>query len=361
MPRPSPAARALALALPALALPGALWAHATGWSSREALDPFDGIVLTIASAPSEYLDSRLQVECRDDGVSRRVRVRIVTTGAPGTSDALDAGAVTEVLVRVDASPTRSFGAEALSVAADEGGGTVIGDRSGGEARAAALVADLAAGSRVWTKLRTAGRDRLFSYDLTGARSAIEVPLEACGASVEGVRDARAGTAAGAGAMEADRGAEGSDSGSGTGSGVGARTSGAPLEGVRADVRVELSAAERSAASAALPNGLDMGGLVGRLDGALDRAGTALEGVARGADPGSALPEVRAAADELGRFQGVFRRLPDAAASPLSRIAAARAGRVRDLADAALAEPGAGATLAPAIGSLLESLERVAGR
>ena len=354
MAGPYRAARALALALPSLALPGALGAHATGWTTREALDPFDGIVLTIASVPSEYLDSRLQVECRDDGASRGLRVRLVPTGGPGAGATIDPDAVTELLVRVDESPTRSFGAEALSVASDEGGGTVVGDRSGGQARARAFIADLATGDRAWAKLRVPGPDRLFAYDLEGAGAAIDAPLEACGEAARSGRDGSTGPPT----VDASSGrTAASDAGPGT---AGATGAGASLEGVRADARVTLSSAELSAASAALPDGLDMRGLVDRLDGTLDRAGEALEAVARGDDPRDALPEVREAADALERFHGVFRRLPDAAAAPLSRIAAARAGRVRDLADAALAVPGAGATLAPAVGSLLDSLGRIQG-
>ena len=361
MAGPYRAARALALALPALALPGALGAHATGWTTREALDPFDGIVLTIASASSEYLDGRLQVECRDDGASRGLRVRLVPTGGTGAGAPIDPDAVTELLVRVDESPTRSFGAEALSVASDEGGGTVVGDRPGGQARVRAFIDDLAAGDRAWAKLRVPGPDRLFSYDLEGAGAAIDAPLEACGEAVRSARDGSTGSPtvdASSGRTAAPDAAP--DAASDAGRGIGAAGAGAPLEGVRADARVTPSSAELSAASAALPDGLDMGGLVDRLGGTLDRAGEALEGVARGDDPRDALPEVREAADALERFHGVFRRLPDAAAAPLSRIAAARAGRVRDLADAALAVPGAGATLAPAVGSLLDSLGRIEG-
>ena len=353
MAGPYRTARALALALPALALPGALAAQATGWTTREALDPFDGIALTIASVPSEYLDSRLQVECRDDGASRGLRVRLVPTGGPGAGAPIDPGAVTELLVRVDESPTRSFGAEALSVASDEGGGTVVGDRSGGQARVRAFIADLAAGDRVWAKLRLPGPDRLFAYDLEGAGPAIDASLEACGEAARSGRDGSTGSPS----VDASSGRTAAPD---AGRGTGAAGAGASLEGVRAGARVTLSSAELSAASAALPDGLDMPGLVDRLDGALDRAGEALEGVARGDDPRDALPEVREAADALERFHGVFRRLPDAAAAPLSRIAAARAGRVRDLADAALAVPGAGATLAPAVGSLLDSLGRIGG-
>ena len=351
MAGPYRAARAFALALATLALSGALEARAAGWTTREALDPFDGIVLTIASVPSEYLDGRLQVECRDDGASRGLRVRLVPTGGTGAGATIDPDAVTELLVRVDESPTRSFGAEALSVASDEGGGTVVGDRSGGQARVRAFIDDLAAGDRAWAKLRVPGRDGLFSYDLEGAGAAIDAPLKACGETVRNARDGSAGPRA-ADASSARTGAP--DAGRRDARAAG--TTASPE-----DARVTLSPAEMSAASTALPDGLDMRGLVDRLDGTLDRADGALEGVARGDDPRDALPGVRAAADALGKFRGVFRRLPDAAAAPLSRIAAARAGRIRDLADAALAVPGAGATLAPAVGSLLDSLGRIEGR
>lgn len=115
-----------------------------------------------------------------------------------------------------------------------------------------------------------------------------------------------------------------------------------------------------AAKAALPDGVDMDGLTGQLNGAFGSATEALGGITDADSATAALPKLTEAGEGLTNFGNVFKRLPDAAKGPLSGMLENGMGAIGPLLEKAQAIPGVGSILEPVIGPIMATLEGLTG-
>lgn len=115
-----------------------------------------------------------------------------------------------------------------------------------------------------------------------------------------------------------------------------------------------------AARAALPDGVDMDGLTGQLDGVFGSATEALGGITDADSATAALPQLTEASEGLSQFGGVFNRLPDAVKGPLGSMLENGVAAVMPLLERAQAIPGVSDIIEPIVGPMLATIEGLTG-
>lgn len=122
----------------------------------------------------------------------------------------------------------------------------------------------------------------------------------------------------------------------------------------------IATADLDAARAALPEGLDLEGLTGQLNGVFESTTSALSGITDADTATAALPQLTDASERVSRFDAVFKRLPDAAKGPFAGMLQNGLGAIQPLLDTAMAIPGVGSVIEPVVGPMIASISEMAG-
>lgn len=122
----------------------------------------------------------------------------------------------------------------------------------------------------------------------------------------------------------------------------------------------IASADLDAAKAALPDGLDMDGLTGQLNGIFGSTTSALSGITDADSASAAVSQLTEASENTSKFGEVFKRLPDAAKGPLAGMLQNGIGAVQPLLDKAMAIPGVSSVIEPVVGPMIASISEMAG-